>query len=125
MPSGLRRFQESAQSHFVTFSCYQRRPYLASSKLCDQFIQTLEDMRGRFHMRVYGYVVMPEHVHLLLSEPARASHAQVSAIRPREPGAHGIPAKLADAIHYLKLSYAKRVLGRVLAEAVLRLEHSR
>jgi putative transposase len=36
-----------------------------------------------------GYVVMPEHVHLLLSEP---------------PGA-----RLADAIHYLNLSFAKRV----------------
>ena len=24
-------------------------------------------MRRRFDMRVYGYVVMPEHVHLLLS----------------------------------------------------------
>ena len=26
-------------------------------------------MRRRFDLRIYGYVVMPEHVHLLLSEP--------------------------------------------------------
>jgi len=53
------------------------------------FVLGLEGMRGRFEMYVYGYVIMPEHVHLLLSEPHRA--------------------KLADAIHILKLSFSKRV----------------
>jgi putative transposase len=48
-------------------------------------------MRRRFGMRVYAYVVMPEHVHLLLSEPAMGT--------------------LADAIHFLKLSFSKRVKG--------------
>jgi putative transposase len=33
------------------------------------FLLALEETRRRFGMRVYGYVVMPEHVHLLLSEP--------------------------------------------------------
>jgi putative transposase len=89
MPGGLRRFQESGQSHFVTFSCYHRQPYFATAEVVDLFIHCLEDMRRRFELCVYGYVVMPEHVHLLLSEPPRA--------------------KLADAIHYLKLSFAKRV----------------
>jgi putative transposase len=36
----------------------------------DAFLIALEQMRRRFEMRVYGYVVMPEHIHLLLSEPA-------------------------------------------------------
>jgi putative transposase len=58
----------------------------------DLFPICLEDLRRRFAMRVYGYVVMPEHVHLLLGEPA-----------------HGT---LADAIHYLKLSFAKRLRSR-------------
>jgi putative transposase len=34
----------------------------------DAFLLALEQIRRRFQMRVYGYVVMPEHVHLLLSE---------------------------------------------------------
>ena len=89
MPRGLRRFQESGQSHFVTFSCYRRQPSFATAALRDQFLLCLEDMRRAFGLCVYGYVVMPEHVHLLLSEP---------------PGT-----KLADAMHYLKLSFAKRV----------------
>jgi putative transposase len=111
MPQGLRRFQESRQSHFVTFSCYRRQANFTSPDLCDLFVQCLEDMRQRYSMCVYGYVVMPEHVHLLVCEPDRA---QVSA---PETGANlghlpsHVPA-LADAIHYLKLSFAKRLRSR-------------
>lgn len=65
MPRGLRRFQQSGQSHFVTFSWYRRQPNLDSPDACDLFVQCLEDMRSRFAMCIYGYVVMPEHVHLL------------------------------------------------------------
>lgn len=92
MPHGLRRFQESKQSHFVTFTCDHRRRGFDSPAICDLFVQVLESMRRRFALCVYGYVVMPEHVHLLLSEPQRGG-------------------LLADALHYLKLSFAKR-LGR-------------
>lgn len=88
MTRGLVRFQESRQSHFVTFSCRHRRAYFVSAELFEMFVQCLEDMRLRFDMCVYGYVVMPEHVHLLLSEPALA--------------------RLAEAIHFLKLAFAKR-----------------
>ncbi len=65
MPRGLQRFQQSRQSHFVTFSCYRRQPNFASPDIYDLFVQCLEDMRRRFSMCIYGYVVMPEHVHLL------------------------------------------------------------
>jgi len=92
VPRGLRRFQQSGQAHFVTFSCYRRQPYFDSDEAFNLFLECLEEMRRRFDMRVYGYVVMPEHVHLLVSEPARAT--------------------LADAIHFLKLSFAKRLRSR-------------
>jgi putative transposase len=74
---------------FITFSCYRRQPNFVSAAVYDLFPLCLEDMRRRFAMRVYGYVVMPEHVHLLLSEP--------------EQGA------LAQAIHYLKFVIRKTV----------------
>jgi putative transposase len=92
MPRGLRRFQQSGQSHFITFCCYHRQAKLSSSDVCDLFVQCLEDMRRRFAMRIYGYVVMPEHVHLLTSEPEDAP--------------------LAEAVHFLKLSFAKRLHSR-------------
>ena len=88
MTRGLHRFQESGHSHFVTFSCYHRQPYFATVELHDLFVFCLENARRQFGLRVYVYVVMPEHVHLLVSEPPAG--------------------KLADAIHNLKLSFSKR-----------------
>jgi putative transposase len=68
MPVGLKRYQESKQIHFVTFSCYRRLPRLPNNRVRDMFVECLERTRRRYRFRVYGYVVMPEHVHLLVSE---------------------------------------------------------
>ncbi len=72
MPKGLVRFQQTGHLHFVTFSCYHRRPYLHTPKARPLFEHSLEAMRERHRFHVIGYVVMPEHVHLLLSEPDEA-----------------------------------------------------
>ncbi|MGE5114160.1 MAG: REP-associated tyrosine transposase [Acidobacteriaceae bacterium] len=69
MPLGLRRNQRTGETHCVTFSCYHRLPLLGSTLLCEIFLQCLERTRRSYQFRVYGYVVMPEHIHLLISEP--------------------------------------------------------
>src|SRR5712671_1691558 len=71
MPWGLTRFQHSGQSHFVTFCCYHRRRLLTTDESRRIFESALERVRRSYRLYVYGYVVMPEHVHLLLSEPQR------------------------------------------------------
>ena len=43
----------------------------------EAFLSALEQVRRRFQMCVFGYVVMPEHVHLLVNEPASATIANV------------------------------------------------
>lgn len=72
MPRGLERFQEDGELHFVTFSCHGRKPLLAAPEAKSAFELVLERVRLDYGMRVLGYVVMPEHVHLLVSEPERA-----------------------------------------------------
>jgi putative transposase len=69
VPPRLRRYQASRHLHFITFSCQDRLPYLESSDSRDLFETVLESRRLRYGFEVYGYVVMPEHVHLLVSEP--------------------------------------------------------
>jgi putative transposase len=69
MPDGLVRLHHSGQSHFLTFSCFHRQPLLARMRMEDEFLLALEQVRRRIQMRVYGYTVMPEHVHMLVSEP--------------------------------------------------------
>ena len=75
MPSRLKRFHESKQSHFVTFCCYHRRPLLRDAASKRIFELALERIRHDYEMCIYGYVVMPEHVHLLVSEPERETLA--------------------------------------------------
>ncbi len=71
MPCGLRRYQHSRQLHYITFTCYHRAPHLSAPSARDIFEQTSEHVRRWYGFYVSGYVVMPEHVHLLLSEPER------------------------------------------------------
>ena len=66
MPWGLKRFHESRQLHFLTFSCYHRLPNFESVASRTVFESALERIRRKFGLCVYGYVVMPEHVHLLV-----------------------------------------------------------
>lgn len=87
MPSNLRRYQQEGHDHFITFSCYGRKPYLNTPPARDTFLKSLELTRKRYNFEVLGYVVMPEHVHLLVSE---------SRDKP-----------LATAIQALKLSVSK------------------
>lgn len=69
MPSGLHRTYGTHHLHFITCSCYRRLPLLNSTKARDRFLTVLEETRQRYRFVVVGYVVMPEHVHLLISEP--------------------------------------------------------
>jgi putative transposase len=73
MPSGLARYYGGDDLHFITFSCYHRLPFLGSADGRDVFLEILEEARQKYLFRMIGYAVMPEHVHLLLSEPKASS----------------------------------------------------
>lgn len=83
MPKGLRRFHNSGDWHFITCSCYHRQKSLDSVRRRDLFLDILEQVRAKYDFVVTGYVVMPEHFHLLIGEPRVAktlpSHAGVEA----------------------------------------------
>ena len=69
MANALHRFYGGRDLHFLTFSCYHRQPFFTDPARCDLFLKILERVRLRYRLVVVGYVVMPEHVHLLVSEP--------------------------------------------------------
>lgn len=69
MPDGLKRFQKAESLHFITFSCFHRLPFLGAPGPKDVFEALLEETRLRHGARIYAYVLMPEHVHLLINEP--------------------------------------------------------
>jgi REP element-mobilizing transposase RayT len=69
MLSGLHRTYGAHHLHFITCSCYRRLPFLRTARSRDTFLTILEQTRERYRFVVVGYVVMPEHIHLLLTEP--------------------------------------------------------
>lgn len=73
MPSHLKRYQDYGSYHFLTFSCYRRLALFHSNFTKEAFEHELERVRGWYKFYVFGYVVMPEHVHLLVSEPDEGS----------------------------------------------------
>src|ERR1039457_2664440 len=76
MPYGLKRFQMAEALHFITFSCFHRLPFLEASDPKDTVEAALERIRARHQARIYAYVLMPEHVHLLINEPPSILVAQ-------------------------------------------------
>ena len=92
MVVGLKRYQNVGDLHFVTFSCYRRHAYLRAPVARELFEDGLDRVRQRYEFEVVGYVVMPEHVHLLLSEPQRESSSDRAVpLRPKA-GLGGRPA---------------------------------
>ena len=90
---GLRRYYGAEDLHFITCSCYRRRPLLGSARRRDLFLAILEQVRRGYGFVVVGYVVMPEHVHLLISKPEKGTPSTV--------------------LQVVKQRFSRRVLGRL------------
>ncbi len=76
MQHRLVRYQNSGHHHFITFCCFHRQQHLGSAEARTRFERALERVRIRYEFVVIGHVVMPEHVHLLVTEPALGSLAR-------------------------------------------------
>ncbi len=77
MPHNLKRYYGSGTLHFLTCSCYHRKPWLGSARRRDLLLKVLEQVRRRYRFVLVGYVVMPEHIHLLISEPEKGDPSRV------------------------------------------------
>lgn len=77
MPKDLKRHHGRGDLHFLTFSCYRRLPLLDTMQARNLFVQALGKIRERYKFLLVGYVVMPNHVHLLISETSKATPSVV------------------------------------------------
>jgi putative transposase len=88
---GANAFSPQRAESLVTCCCYHRDHLFTTDVSCRIFESALERVRHSYRLNVYGYVVMPEHVHLLLSEPQQET--------------------LADAMKSLKQGVSRRLIG--------------
>lgn len=59
-------YDQPNQPRFLTYSCYQRRPLLQEPGIRDDYLSHLEATRQRLCFKLFAWVVMPEHVHLIV-----------------------------------------------------------
>src|ERR1700674_1164748 len=80
MTKGLHRYYGNNDLHFITCSCYHRQPQLDTPERRDLFLSILEETRQKYRFVVHGYVIMPEHFHLLMTEPERGDPSVVMKV---------------------------------------------
>lgn len=88
----MKRWEIPGDIRFVTFSCERRLPLLGHPSIRDLWVMRMASARRAHAFQLYAWVVMPEHIHLLL--------------RPSPT------APLDRILRSIKLSVAKRVIGR-------------
>ncbi|MBI1338232.1 MAG: hypothetical protein GC164_14915 [Phycisphaera sp.] len=62
----LRRIEHPGHGRYLTFSCYHRLPLLNNDRIRDLLVERLTYLKSKQNFRLYAWVFMPEHVHLLL-----------------------------------------------------------
>lgn len=61
-----KRYDFAGHVHEFTFSCYGNRVFLSKERTCQWLVESLDRARSKFHFSLWGYVFMPNHVHLLI-----------------------------------------------------------
>ncbi|MDD5341309.1 MAG: transposase [Patescibacteria group bacterium] len=62
----MHRFNDLGHIHFVTANTHGRQKFFTDDKCCRLFLDNLDYYRKKFNLKIYGYCIMPDHVHLLV-----------------------------------------------------------
>lgn len=62
----VKSYNLPGHAHELTFSCFQRLPLLSRDRTRGWFVEALAAARQRLHLDLWAYVIMPEHVHVLV-----------------------------------------------------------
>ena len=66
MYRNLLKFNDNSYAHFITTNTYNNYPYFKDEELCQILIEELEFYSRKYGFALIGYVVMPDHLHLLV-----------------------------------------------------------
>ena len=109
------RFNEPGQPRELTFSCYRHYAFLGRDRTREWFCEALDKARRKLAYHLWAYVVMPEHVHVLVY-PGDAPEQMSAFLRAvKEPVAR-------KAIRHFK-DHASAWLARVTVSEGRRLRH--
>ena len=61
-----KRWDIPFDAHCLTFSCFARQPFFHVERICEGFLESLVAARRKHAFDLWAYVIMPEHVHVVL-----------------------------------------------------------
>ena len=61
-----RRENLMGHAHFLTFSCFHRRPYLSRDRARQWLVDSIAYAIDQHEFDLWAYVIMPEHAHLII-----------------------------------------------------------
>jgi len=62
----LKHYDKLGTARFLTFSCHRRMNLFLDPEAINLFIKSLDWIRKKYRLQLLGYVVMPNHVHLVI-----------------------------------------------------------
>lgn len=62
----LKHFDNTGTARFITFICYRKEPSLVDDLAKQILIRFIDQTRQKYKFKLLGYVIMPDHVHLVL-----------------------------------------------------------
>ena len=62
----LRHYDGDGRAHFVTFGTFKKFPLITNNENRKTIIDAIISMREKYGFRLLGYVLMPEHIHLVI-----------------------------------------------------------
>jgi putative transposase len=62
----VRSYNLPGEAHELTFSCFHRLPLLNKERTRKWFLEALDHARRHCNFSLWAYVIMPEHVHVLI-----------------------------------------------------------
>ncbi len=92
----IRHFEQERHVHELTFSCSGRRPLLSNDTWRTWFCEGLEAACDRQAFLLLAYVLMPEHVHLLVYPSSNESRVANLLADVKRPFSRRIKRQLAE-----------------------------
>jgi putative transposase len=93
------RVYSPGRLQFVTTSTYRRTPLFLSDRFRRCFVQRLEEVRLEWHFLLIGWVLMPEHFHVLI-KPQHAETTRLIMKELKEESAKRILRTLRENLQY-------------------------
>jgi putative transposase len=81
----VRHFDLPGDAHFLTFSCFHRLPLLSKDRTRKWLVDAISNARTKHGFDLWAWVIMPEHVHLLIyprASDSKMSHVLADIKRP-------------------------------------------